>query len=125
MKLFLPTLLVAVTATLGAQPSRSQGDGLVYVRAISVADGNHLLPGLSFETVQNAWKESSVGLSAELKTTPESLDEIASRADKVLQRIYGDAAQPVLVEHEIDTMSPSMPRYVEVRFRVTPAASPK
>jgi hypothetical protein len=123
MKRYLPTILVAFAAALSAQQSGPPAERGVVVRNVGIK-GTQQLPRVSFETIQTAWRENGVGLNTELKTTPETLAEIASRADKVIQRVYGDAGQPVLVEHEIEILPP-LNRYVEIRFTVTPAAISK
>jgi hypothetical protein len=92
------------------------------VRNIMVK-GTQQRSGVSFETIRDGWKEDGFDLT-ELKTTPDTLAELVSRADRVIQRVYADAGQPVQVEHGIEILPP-LNRYVEIRFTVTPAAIPK
>lgn len=90
------------------------------VTKISVSGLNRLV---SFDALQNAWKRDGVDLHVELKTTPGTLTELATRAEKVIQQTYEATGQAVMVEHEILTLA--TPRYVGVRFLVTPAARRK
>jgi hypothetical protein len=122
MKRLLPAILVVLAGTLSAQHSGAPAERVVVIRNIMVKGTQP--PGVSFETIQNGWKEDGVDLSTMLKTTPEMLAELASHADKVIQRVYANAGQPVQVEHEIQILPP-LNRYVEIRFTVTPAAIPQ
>lgn len=117
MKCFLLTVFVVLAVTLSAQ--QSSRDNPVYVRAISVDAPDPSLPPVSFSAIQKAWKEDGVGLAVELTTTPEMLDQLASRAAKVIQRIYESAGHAVSVERQISSLQ--HPRYVKIRFTVTPA----
>lgn len=64
MKHFLLKALVVLSAPLGAQQSPRQAprsaDGIVHVTSIGVK-GHPQLPYLSFESIQNAWKEAALG----------------------------------------------------------------
>ncbi len=123
MQRLLRSILVVLAATLSAQQPGAPTEKVVVVRNIMIK-GTPQRPGISFETIQNGWKEDSVDLSTMLTTTPEMLAELITRADKVIQRVYAEAGQPVQVEHEIEILPP--PRnYVEIRFTVTPAAIPQ
>jgi hypothetical protein len=119
MKRMLLTFFVVLVASLSAQqPSTNRANGIVFVRHIRVT-GNRLLASVSFETIQNALKENGVGLRTELKTDPETLAELVSRADRVIQQVYENGGRAVLVEHDIEVVPP-INRYVEIHFTVTP-----
>jgi hypothetical protein len=113
MKTWSVLVLLGAAGVLAGQPTET-----VMIRSLMV-QGAPDLPEVTIRQFQPALAEDNVPFAVEKRVTRAELEDLATRAAAVLERLYAERGRAVEVGYEIE---PLPPRAVGVKFRVSAAA---